>query len=108
MRPKRDPGGGGALVSIKAGIVGEEPRCRWRRPLLPFTPIGQDICRDRAVAAEEPMPPEQPQIARLRYGMLGQLRRIVGVRQPLRAVREQIAEFKLAEPGQRQVEAAEP
>jgi hypothetical protein len=26
MRPKRDPGGGGALVSIKAGIVGEEPR----------------------------------------------------------------------------------
>jgi hypothetical protein len=24
MRPKRDPGGGGALVSIKAGIVDEE------------------------------------------------------------------------------------
>ena len=43
MRPKRDPGGGGALVSIKAGIVGEEPRCRWRRPLLPFTPIGQSV-----------------------------------------------------------------
>jgi hypothetical protein len=41
MRPKRDPGGGEALVSIKAAIVGEEPRCRWRRILLPFTPIGQ-------------------------------------------------------------------
>ena len=41
MRPKRDPGGGGALVSIRAGIVGEEPLCRWRRTLLPFTPIGQ-------------------------------------------------------------------
>jgi hypothetical protein len=38
--------------------------------------------------------------------MLRSLRRIVGVRQPLRAVREQIAEFKLAEPGQ-QLEAAE-
>ena len=39
MRPKRDPGGGGALVSIRAGIVGEELRCRCRRTLLPFTPI---------------------------------------------------------------------
>jgi hypothetical protein len=39
MRPKRDPGGCGALVSIKAGIVDEEPRRRWRRTLLPFTPI---------------------------------------------------------------------
>jgi hypothetical protein len=43
MRPKRDPGGAGALVSIKAGIVGEEPWCRWRRTLLPFTPIGQSV-----------------------------------------------------------------
>jgi hypothetical protein len=25
MRPKRDPGGAGALVSIKAGIIGKEP-----------------------------------------------------------------------------------
>ena len=39
--------------------------------------------------------------------MLRSRRRIVGVRQPLRAVREQISEFKIAEPGQRQVEAAE-
>src|SRR5205085_9500482 len=46
MRPKRDPGGGGALVSIKAGIVGEEPRCRWRRTLLPFTRIGQSVLVD--------------------------------------------------------------
>src|ERR1700732_1975109 len=43
MRPKRDPGGGGALVSIRAGIVGEELRCRRRRTLLPFTPIGQSV-----------------------------------------------------------------
>ena len=41
------------------------------------------------------------------HRMLGSRRRIVGVRQPLRAVREQIAELQLAEPGQRQVEAAE-
>jgi hypothetical protein len=39
--------------------------------------------------------------------MLRCLRRLVGVRQTLRAVRKQIAEFQLAEPRQRQVEAAE-
>ena len=43
MRPKGDPGGGEALVSIKAGIVDEEPRRRWRRSLLPFTLIGQSV-----------------------------------------------------------------
>jgi hypothetical protein len=43
MRPKRDPGGGGALVSIKAGIIGKEPWCRWRRTLLPFTLIGPSV-----------------------------------------------------------------
>jgi hypothetical protein len=43
MRPKRDPGGCGALVSIKAGIVDEEPRRRWRRSLLPFTLIGPNV-----------------------------------------------------------------
>ena len=43
MRPKRDPGGCGALVSIKAGIVDEEPRRRWRRTLLPFTLIGPSV-----------------------------------------------------------------
>src|SRR6201994_4365413 len=26
MRPKRDPGGGGALVSVRLGVVGEELR----------------------------------------------------------------------------------
>jgi len=46
------------------------------------------------------MVPEQPQTARPRHRMLGSLRRVVGVREPLRAVREQIAEFKLAETGQ--------
>jgi hypothetical protein len=35
------------------------------------------------------------------------LRRVVRVRQPLRAVRKQIAELQLAEPRQRQVESAE-
>jgi hypothetical protein len=40
---KRDPGGCGALVSIKAGIVDEEPRRRWRRTLLPFTLIGPSV-----------------------------------------------------------------
>jgi hypothetical protein len=39
--------------------------------------------------------------------MLGSLRSIVGVRQSLCAVGEQVAELQLAEPGQRQVEAAE-
>src|SRR5207248_10990492 len=43
MQPKRDPGGCGALVSIKAGIVEEEPRRRWRRSLLSFTLIGPSI-----------------------------------------------------------------
>ena len=31
MRPERDPGSGGALIPISAGIVGAEPRYRWRR-----------------------------------------------------------------------------
>jgi hypothetical protein len=39
--------------------------------------------------------------------MLGSRRRVVGVRQPLRAVREQIAQLELGKPGQRQVEAVE-
>src|ERR1700732_2406556 len=43
MRPERDPGGGRAVVSIRAGIVGEKPRWRWRRTLLPSTPIRQVV-----------------------------------------------------------------
>src|SRR5205814_7245212 len=43
MRPERDPGPGGALIPISAGIVGAEPRYRWRRTLLPFTPIRQVV-----------------------------------------------------------------
>ena len=39
--------------------------------------------------------------------MLRSRRRIVGVRQPLRAVRKQIAQLQLAEPRKRQVEAGE-
>jgi broad specificity phosphatase PhoE len=48
---------------------------------------------------------EEPQIARPRHRMLGSLRRIVGARKPLRAIREQIAEFKLAEAREREFEA---
>jgi hypothetical protein len=43
MRPERDPGGRGSLVSITAGIVGEEPRHRRRRTLLPSTSIRQVV-----------------------------------------------------------------
>jgi hypothetical protein len=43
MRPKRDPGGGEAPVAIMAGIVGGSPRCRWRKTLLPSTPIRQVV-----------------------------------------------------------------
>src|SRR5712671_2346177 len=43
MRPERDPGRGGALIPISAGIVGAEPRYRWRRTLLPATPIRQVV-----------------------------------------------------------------
>ena len=43
MRPKRNPGSGGALVFLRSGIVGEEPRYRWRRTLPPSTPIRQVV-----------------------------------------------------------------
>src|SRR5438874_5955093 len=43
MRPKRDPGGGGALVSISTGIVDGEPRYRWRRTLSPSAQIRQVV-----------------------------------------------------------------
>src|SRR5580704_4341399 len=42
-RPERDPGRGRGLVSIRAAIVGEEPPYRWRRTLLPSTPIRQVV-----------------------------------------------------------------
>jgi hypothetical protein len=66
-----------------------------------------DVRRDRAVAAEEFVLSEQPQIARPRHRMLRCLRRVVRVGQTLRAVGEQIAQLQLSEPGQRQVETAE-
>src|SRR5580692_2949708 len=43
MRPEGDPGRGGALIPISAGIVGAEQRYRWRRTLLPATPIRQVV-----------------------------------------------------------------
>ena len=43
MRPERDPGRGGGLVLISAGIVGAEPRYRWRRTLLPATQIREVV-----------------------------------------------------------------
>jgi hypothetical protein len=66
-----------------------------------------DVRRDRAVAAEQTMPPEQPQISRLRHRMLGHRRRVVGVRQPLGPLGQQILQLKIAEPGKRQIKAAE-
>ena len=51
------------------------------------------------LAAEHTMPPEQPQIARLRHRMLGHRRRVVGVRQPCGPVGHDVFEF--AEPGKR-------
>src|SRR3984893_12572707 len=48
MRPKRDPGGCGALVSIKAGIVDEEPRCRrWWPTVSLATSIGTKTANRR-------------------------------------------------------------
>jgi hypothetical protein len=38
-----------------------------------------DVRRDRAVAAEETMPPEDPQITRLRHRVLGSRRRVIRV-----------------------------
>ena len=67
-----------------------------------------DVRRDRAVAAEETMPPEQPQIARLRHRVLGSRRRVVGVRQPRGPLGQQILQLKIAEPGKRQIKAADP
>ena len=43
VRPERNPGRGRGLVSIRAAIVGEEPPYRWRRTLLPSTPIRQVV-----------------------------------------------------------------
>src|SRR6202047_2917005 len=43
MRPEGDPGRSGALIPISAGIVGAEPRYRWRRTLLPATQIREVV-----------------------------------------------------------------
>jgi hypothetical protein len=55
----------------------------------------------RAVLAEIRMPPEQPQIPRLRHRMLGHRRRIVGIRQSRGPLGQQILQFQVAKPGQR-------
>src|SRR5580704_15462348 len=60
-----------------------------------------DVRRDRAVAAEQTMPPKQPQIARLRHRMLWNRRSIVGVRQAAGAVSHDVFELEVAKPGQR-------
>jgi hypothetical protein len=62
-----------------------------------------DVRRDRAVAAPQLMPPEQPQIAGLRDRVLWNRWSIVGIRQTLGLVREQRAELDLAEAGEREV-----
>ena len=66
-----------------------------------------DVRGDRAVAAEEAVPSEQPQIARLRHRMLGHRRRVVRVRQPRGPLGHDVFELELAEPGQRQIKPAE-
>jgi hypothetical protein len=79
---------------------------RARRPPQPWSlpkELTVNVVVDRRCGAGT----EQPQVARPRHRVLRCLRRIIGVRQPLRAVRKQIAELKLAEPRQRQIEAAE-
>src|SRR5580693_1830954 len=43
VRPKRDPGRGRGLVSIRAAIVGKEPPYRWRGTLLPSTQIREVV-----------------------------------------------------------------
>src|SRR5580700_5562106 len=60
-----------------------------------------DVRRDRAVAAEEAVPAEEPQIARLRHGMLGSRRRLVRVGETLGPVGHQVLPLGVAEPGQR-------
>jgi hypothetical protein len=81
------PGGARSPAPIDRGAVAP--------PCIVIHPIGRwldaaehalDVRRDRAVAAEETMPPEQPQIARLRHRMLRSLRRVVRVRQATVAV----------------------
>ena len=47
------------------------------------------------------VPPEHPQIARLRHRMLGSRRRVVRVRQAIGLVREERAEFQFAEASER-------
>src|SRR2546423_15116699 len=43
MRAERDAGGGGALLSIRGGTIGAEPRYRSLRTLLLATPTRQDV-----------------------------------------------------------------
>ena len=57
-----------------------------------------NVGRHCAVAAEETMPPEEPQIARLRHRVLGHRRRVVGIGQTRGLVREQRAELDVMSP----------
>ena len=56
-------------------------------------------------AAEEAVPPHDPQVARLGGRMLGRRRHIVGVRPSFRPIGEKFTKLEVVEPGQRQVKA---
>ena len=60
-----------------------------------------DVSRDGAVAAEEAVPPHDPQVARLGGRMLGRRRHIVGVRPSFRPIGEKFTKLEVVEPGQR-------
>ncbi len=64
-----------------------------------------DVRGDGAVAAEETVPAEQPQIARLGDRVLGQRRRVVGIGQAFGLVRQERGEFEFAEAGERKIKA---
>ena len=61
----------------------------------------RNVGRHGAVAAEETMPPQQPQIARLRHRVLRHRRRVVRVRQAAGAVSHDVFELEIPEPGKR-------
>jgi len=98
------PGRGGAIAPRWIVFYPVRRVCH-HQVRLDATERAFDVRRDRAVAAQQPMPPEQPQIAGLRDRVLWNRRSIVGIRQTLGLVREQRAELDLAEAGEREVEA---
>ena len=65
-----------------------------------------DVGGDRAITAQQPVPTQQPQLARLRDRVLRWWRDIVRIGPAFRLVGQQRVEFEFAKPGQRDVEPA--